>query len=297
MMRMLLRAVRLVVAAVLGLELVYLLVGNWLLASRLDDIGVRATWPLTLYPGDVRARQVELNAAEGSLTIRATQPRGWLRVRSVFTGTLELRSVEAERIDVAVRDVDALFRETREPDSVGTARLSPASLLTVPIAPSGVIVDSFRAPLGELKIAGITLRGEARVELRSVQFTPRLSALDATLNGKGEDAGVVLQLLRAPESVRWMFQELERQPFTFDVTGVVRPADLRIERFDVRTRTIRAHGSVQFAGDGPQGKILLERGTLRAGLLLAGGERRIVMSPASDWLSSAIEPSEAQPLH
>jgi hypothetical protein len=169
------RPARVILATVLGLELCYLALGNWVLATRLDEIGVRAVRPMTLYPGDLRAEQVELSAAGNAITLRATTPRGRVRLRSLFTGTLQLGGISADRIDVRLSDCAELLRALRAPRGSPPRRIAPASLLT-PFAISTVEVDGLRGELGHLRIGGVTLSGKGALELRSIHFTPHLSA-------------------------------------------------------------------------------------------------------------------------
>lgn len=414
------RPARVVLATVLGLELWYVALGNWLLATRLDEIGVRAVRPMTLYPGDLRAEQVELSAAGNAIAIRATAPRGRVRLRSLFTGTLQLGAISADQIDVRVSDFAALLRALQAPRGSPQRRIAPAGLFT-PFAISSVEVDALQGELGHLRIGGVTLSGKGALELRSIHFTPHLSAVDAVvkaprlviesamadatgatlggelrfslsatpreagvdpmqlsvevtgdiestralfgwgpplrldsaelavflqatrttisspkpfvlrarsvsliakpsaqttgeqqgptalmmrgtllpttvgdtehpitiaLSGRGADAGLVLDLVSAPAAVRWMFEELRAQPYTFALDCVIGPRAVRLQALKLTTERTTAEGALLLSSGHTGGALLLSRGALDLGIVLSGEETRAVDSPGPGWLES-----------
>jgi len=169
-------------AAAVGLELVYLLLANWFVNARLAQNGVRADGVHTLYPGDLRASQVELSAAEGGARVRMTGVTGHLRWRSVVTGSLELSWLEASRLQVELSDLAKCLRALRE-QPARTPDTLPASLLGRTRSTQSIVIDRFEANIGVLKIATFTLDGQGSLLLRGLVF-PGVSGMRALVNAQ-----------------------------------------------------------------------------------------------------------------
>ncbi|HTQ06746.1 MAG TPA: hypothetical protein VMI54_22975 [Polyangiaceae bacterium] len=380
------RALILLLAGLLGSELVYVVVGNWFVASRLADLDIRATRTFTAYPGDLRAAELELDPARG-VTVRATGVHGRVRLRSLFTGSLELATLDAGRLDVSVAtfgDFARTLADTRGDDAGPT--LGAASLGTSTFATSGLEIDHFRGTLGTLRVSGVAWHGPGKLSMSSVLFAPRLLSARATarlgrgtlrrsergapvgtaegdfeltvarpdespgderrvrlsatlrgdiddthallhfgptlrishavlttqarilrtgsagwdpdsvsitaaVSGRGANAGALLELLDAAPSVRWMFEELNGEPYQFELRGSATKGSVNVAELRVETARTRAEGSLTRHDGQTRGAVLMSRGDLRIGLAMEGGNTRVVLAPPPGWLEHATAES------
>lgn len=178
------RALGALLAAAIGLELVYLFAGNWWLWTQLERLGIHARQAFTLYPGDLRAGEFELTAAGGAMTVRGTGLRGQLELRSLFSHTWVLSSVTAQHIDAEVKDVARSLRALRRGEGPPTRRLAAMSLGLRRLAPSALQIERFRARLGSVKVQAVSIPIDADVELGAVVSGAGLSSLDVTVRAR-----------------------------------------------------------------------------------------------------------------
>lgn len=176
----------LLLLALLGVGLAYLVVASWLLDRGLARLGLRAQHAFSAYLGDVRARRVVLDDPDVALS--ASSVRGHLDLRSLLDRQLVLDGARATLQELRVGSMT--WRGT------GTIALQPVDLLADPSPlrgsahlPSGALS---RSPSGPREG---TLAGDVEFDFvlqDRIATSPRAAHVAAKLRADIDDLGQLL---------------------------------------------------------------------------------------------------------
>lgn len=312
-----------------------LYVTNWV-PGELREAAARSGLELelgsvrSLYPGELRVRDVELAApAIGAVVTaeRVVVDPGWrslfspasgnearvsglaLRWASGSLGPLDARwrglatsgrasseatvalegdgvrwQTAAHAATMTVRGYVELRYHQLEPDGTARAIFEDASIEASRIVLVGASRATVAAAAGDHHF-GI----RANLHLENATFdAERGFEAAGTMSVRGDDAGVVLDLLGARESVRWMLSALVGQ--SFEVASSLRTcrSGAALDGLRFESGLTRASGALRAAADGWSGALQVRRGSLSIGISITPGGVETLLAPQPFWLDTEL---------
>lgn len=273
------------VALVVGLAVLYLVIGNAALPSVARSLarsaGVEMSHGMmyTLYPGQVHVRDLRISDGDGGsfqvsfesadlrwdeLDLTGGRLRAWAG-DAVVTGPVEARLVLADprplARSLAIRGGTITGRDLAVARPGGGAGRAPVQL----------DVDVREGELST--VGGLAFSGDVRV--------------------RGDDAGVLFDVAGVDGALRWGLASLEGQPFTLGAAAARRPGVLLLDRVRFESGRIEARGALHERGARREGAFLVRRGRLETGVAVEGGKVSVTLDPGEGWLARRLGAMES----